>query len=438
MKIQKKILVIGPYPILRPQHGGQKRAAALVEFYGNVFSSVKYTSVFHRGQYPEWGEDDAPLGEITIINQIDAAPYASELLSGSAIDKDIHVRSFLSKLLTEFKPDIIHIEQPFAYLGLKTLLKELGLSPKLIFGSQNVEYVLKERIFKELQVPNEVAAKLVAQTKQLEENLSKEADLVIAVNEEDASTHREMGARECYVIPNGINKDVPLQKDVRFWKSYMKKVGVEKVIIFVGSGHPPNWEGFLKLVGTDTTFMPPGSKIFVVGGVAAYFDRAFSSKDKYKNFWSRLETLGGLSEERLTALLSICDIVLLPILTLRGSNLKTAEAIASQKKIVSTSHAFKGFEKYKDLPNLFVADEPTAFRDNIVRALNAAYEAPSLGDAELSRGVLWESCLRPLEPLVRKIARSINLERTNPMVALRRINRKTKATLRKVANRLRA
>lgn len=395
--INKKILVIAPYPIVRPYHGGQKRAKAIFEFYKHSFQEAKFTAVFHRGQYPDWDKDDLPLGQADLIQKVDEMPYASELICGEAIDKDIHVRSYMAKLLLEYKPDIIHLEQPFAYLGLEPLLKELQLTPKLIFGSQNIEYPLKERIFKEVKAPVRQRKFFVEQTKKLEYKLSKRADLLIAVNAEDAASHKQMGAKKIVIVPNGIDRSVATKEELDYWHTYKKEKNIKNIVLFVGSGHPPNWEGFLKLVGSDTSFMPKESKIFIVGGVAGYFERAFKDRRINKRFWSGVESIGVLEEERLAALLEMSDLVILPITTKRGSNLKTAEAILSAKKIVATEYAFHGFEEYRRLPNIYVATKQVDFSRAIVKALQSAYVVPTQKEKELAEQVQWQYRLLPLE-----------------------------------------
>lgn len=80
--------MVTPYPVLKPYHGGQKRAKALFEFYKQNFIDAKLVGVFHRGQYPDWGEDDILLGDSKLISMIDKRPYASELIAGKAIDTE--------------------------------------------------------------------------------------------------------------------------------------------------------------------------------------------------------------------------------------------------------------------------------------------------------------------------------------------------------------
>ena len=43
--INKKILIVTSYPIVYPQHGGQKRAKAIYGLYAKIFRSVKIVGV---------------------------------------------------------------------------------------------------------------------------------------------------------------------------------------------------------------------------------------------------------------------------------------------------------------------------------------------------------------------------------------------------------
>lgn len=414
---RSKVLIVGSYPIVKPQHGGQKRAKAIFDFYRSELADARYVGVFHRGQYPEWSEDDLPLGDPKIIAKVDKHPYASELICGDAISNDIHVRSYMAKLLMDYKPNIIHIEQPFAYLGLKPLLSELGMKPFIVFGSQNIEYILKKRIFSELRVTHQLADRWVKKTKDLEYELSREADLVVAVNHEDAISHKEMGAKACIIAGNGIERSNAPEADIKYWEDIKKREKIDTILAFVGSGHPPNWEGFVNLIGTNMDFLPRNSKIIVAGGVSDYFDKNFNKNDV--GFWSAIKTAGKLEEGRLAALLALSDIILLPIITERGSNLKTAEAILTRKKIVATDSTFHGFERFSSLPNVYIGNNKDEFKKAILKAIAAPYVTPSRYEVSLSEKVQWEYCLQPIKKALRK-----RLLVNKPAMLLQKIKRK--------------
>jgi hypothetical protein len=220
--IKKKVLIVAIYPIANPQHGGQKRVKAIFEYYKNIFSEVKFVGVYHRSLYEDHGKDDILLGQPDIISKIDQNPQAVELITGEAIANDIHVRSHMAKLLFEYKPDIIQIEQVFPYLGLALLLKDINMAPRLVLSSQNIEYIMKEAIYKKINLPNALAKELVERTKKLEHEATKKSDLVIAVSEEDAKAHKQLGANRCIVMPNGINKVIPSKKALNHWEKFYK------------------------------------------------------------------------------------------------------------------------------------------------------------------------------------------------------------------------
>lgn len=409
--IRQKVLLLAPYPIKKPLHGGQKRVKALYEFYKNNFKDVLFVGVFHRGHYPDWEETDMPIGQLDIINEVDRYPSAAELIVGKAVDKDIHVRSRMAALLRTYQPDIIHIEQPFLYLGMKKLLCELEIRPRMIFGSQNIEYPLKERIFNELHVNEAMSKVWVKETKTIEYDFSREADLIVAVNSEDAATHKKMGAKNIIIACNGIDKVPVTKKGKDYWSTFKITKNINKLVTFVGSGHPPNWEGFLKMIGDDTQFMPTNTKIIVVGGVSDYFKEQYKDKQKYASFWKGVEIIGLVEEDKLSSLLDVTDVIILPITTKRGSNLKTAEAILSGKKIVATEYALHGFEEFARLPNIRIANTMQSFHDTIIESLQTKESILSKSERKLASRVVWESRLHPMLPSIKRLARSIMLER---------------------------
>jgi glycosyltransferase involved in cell wall biosynthesis len=402
--IRKKLLVIAPYPITSPRHGGQKRTKALVDNYRSFVRDVKFVAIFHKASYPDFDIDDIPLGQIENLNLIDKRPYAMDQIIGKAIDNDRHVRSQFAKVLQDYQPDIIHVEQSFLYEGLSILLNELNLHPYLIFGSQNIEYKMKDAIYDGQAIPTKEKKELVDQTRKIEERFSKEASLVVAVSEGDASQLRQMGAKRVVIAPNGIEHAQPTKKALAYWDEFKRKQGIRHMIGFVGSGHPPNYTGFIDTVGLDTRFLPKGAKIVMAGGVSEYFKATYNYKNtkKHANLWVGVVPVGFLEEDILTGFIASCDVVLLPITSGGGSNLKTAEALLSGKKIVATDYAFRGFEAYLRLPNIWRANEKSEFQKILTDALRVSYIEPTSKERSLARRVGWTYSLKPLRIAVRR------------------------------------
>jgi hypothetical protein len=120
-----------------------------------------------------------------------------------------------------------------------------------------------------------------------------------------------------------------------------------------------------------------------------------------QTFWQRAVSTGMLSDDLLSGLLAYVDVVLLPIVDGGGSNLKTAEAILSGKKIVATTFAFRGFEEYMDLPNVYIATTPSSFRETITRALAAPFQERTADEIKRAERVQWQYSL---QNLVEKVA----------------------------------
>lgn len=393
-----RLLVVGVYPIKKAQHGGQKRVAAIVEQYKRVFDEVRFVGVFPPDYYQLYSRHDIAVKGETRKKTTDS-PYTGDITCGQAIFEDHRVKKTFEKLLKTFKPDVIQCEQVFPYLGLKPLLKELDLKPKIILSSQNIEYLQKQEILKNSGYGEE-AARASEIIRKCEADMAKHADLVVAVSPEDADKLKAMGGGERVVVAaNGIAKHEITERAKRHWLAFKKTNAVSKIATFVGSAHPPNWHGFLATIGDRLGFLPPESKLLLAGSIGDYFHDNFSAdnlRPEQVIFWERVVSAGRLSDELLYGLIDASDVLVLPITEGGGSNLKTAEAILSGKKIVATSYAFRSFERYLDLPNIFIADKPDDFRAAIVEAFTSDYKERTKEQVGLAETVQWEYCLQPM------------------------------------------
>lgn len=394
----KRILVIGTYPIVNPQHGGQKRLDAICKEYANGGLDVRYVAVFYKPFYKEYGKYDIALPAHN-SEKINSSPFTGDIVCGNAIYEDAKVKKRMSRTLLDFRPDVIHVEQVFPYLGLKRLLKELKITPKIVFGSQNIEYSMKEEMLTSLGYGEDFITDKTKIIYDVEKELSEHADLVAAVSANDLKTHIKLGAKKTVLAANGIYKTAAKPEDVAYWRQLFKEQGTKKIILFVGSAHPPNWIGFQDTVGKGLGFLGRDTRIVFAGSISEYVENELS-KVKYDigaaTLSKRAYFAGRLSEDRLVGLLKVADVILLPITEGGGSNLKTAEAIVSDKKVVATKYAFRGFENLKHLPNIYTASNSKDFRDAIVNALASETVQRTPSDQELEKQVLWQNCLKDL------------------------------------------
>lgn len=395
LTINKKILVVATYPIAKPLHGGQKRVCAIIDNYRTQFSEVRFIGIFHKRLYEDFADSDIPVDDVLLDKQ----GYASDIILGGIIESKSKTRTILRDKIESFRPDIIEVEQPYLYKGIEQISKELNLDSKIVLSSHNIESKMKPEIYKDLDIETATRNKLTKAVNDLEVYATSSADLVIAVSESDAEFHRELGAKKCIVAKNGINKITPTTAAIMHWRKYKKDMKIEKIVTFVGSAHPPNWVGFDKTVGRDLSFLPPNSRLCLVGAISNFYQ----ASEKSKRFWHHASPLGQLSDDNLAGLIQESDVILLPITGGGGSNLKTAEAILSTKKIVSTAYAFRGYEEFITLPNIYIANNLDEFKRLINKAILSKYVMPTDEQRQMSEKVQWQYSLKPLVGSSRKL-----------------------------------
>lgn len=403
----KKVLVLSTYPVKNPQHGGQKRLAAMVDAYTEAGYKVKAVGIFDKAVYKDHTTDDISLG-ISSAVKIRRSPWTGDIVCGKAIIDDPHVKDAMIKHLVEFAPHIIHLEQPFVFLGLEPLLSELGLSPIIVYGSQNVEGPMKREILESQYEPESEIHDIVNLIDECERRLVKRCDLLTACTKSDLEVYWKMGAdkKKTVLSQNGIDRIHTTENDKHHWENIYNKNGIVTKILFIASAHPPSITGFVDMIGKGLGFLAPHQRMMIAGSVSDYFRSVFDEKNLDigdATFWIRAVPCGRLSETSLGALIEGSDVIVLPITEGGGSNLKTAEAIMANKKVVATSHALRSFEWAAELPNLWVADTQDAFVTAIQRAIDAKTVARTKLEEKKAEQVLWVNQLAEFRERIQKI-----------------------------------
>lgn len=399
--INKKILIVSTYPIENPLHGGQKRAKAIFDYYRTLFSDVKFVAITN-GKY-EQSSDDITIEDKKILKEIDTSPLFGDIIAGAAIKKDLAVNDKLKRKIISFKPDLVQVEQIYGHAELKGLLDSLGMKPKIILSSQNVEYEMKKQMVQKLNIKD--AGEYLKRIKTLEKKAVLTSNLVVAVSKSDKERFEEIGAKNVVILPNGIEKIVPTREALAHWQKFKKDNKIKNLVTFVGSAHPPNFIGLDALVGSDLSFLPAGTALALAGSASEYIQEKYGFWEKQNtNFWQNAVPLGRLSDDNLAGLIQESEVIILPIVSGGGSNLKTAEAILSGKKIVATEYAFRSFEKYINLPNIYFANTSAEFKRSIKKALRSEYIKLSIRQNKLIEKVQWRYQLKRLNKPIRLLA----------------------------------
>lgn len=402
--INKKILLISTYPIIGAQTGGPLRVKALYENYQKVFTQVRHTAVFSRYHHPsDYSPNDIAI-KGDLAEKTRHEPVTSDYLIGKAIYEDALLRKEVAEMLLNYKPDIIEIEQVFPYLGLRTLIKELGLKIKIVHSSHNIEYKMKEEILVRYNFPEEKIKSVVTEIRLAEEHLAREADLVAAVTKEDGDEILGMGAKSYVLARNGVFDKMATEKALSKWQKYFTEQNIDDYAVFVASAHPPNMEGYKRMIGTAMGYLRPGQSIVLAGDVGTNIKNGL---DEYSvadvTCHRRTLFLGRLSDDDLSAVISLSKAMLLPITEGGGSNLKTAEAIISTKPVIATTKAMRSFQEYIALPTVSIADTGAGFKSSIAKILSNEPARLNHDEIKLTRLLLWSNCLKDLTKAVEKL-----------------------------------
>jgi hypothetical protein len=314
-------------------------------------------------------------------------PFANDVMSGqyAAQVAFSEVEAALPNHLS-----VIHVEQPWMWSVAKKI-KALPAYEQaiLIYGSQNIETTLKQDILSNFGVIDD---ELVAVVHELEVLATQEADLCLAVTDIDLEVLKQYGAKNVILAPNGIE---PWKADETLLNAWQKRLPSAPWILYVASDHPPNLMGFITYMGDALGFIPPNAKLVVAGAVSKGLESYLRSVTWSEFNVSRMQVLGVLSEEDLTAVKTLAHGFLLPVQQSSGSNLKTAEALYSGAYVVGTEVAFRGYERYRKLPGIFVAETPQEFRQMVGQVLQQSKMAELPSEVLKSRRSLtWNCCLK--------------------------------------------
>jgi glycosyltransferase involved in cell wall biosynthesis len=388
--VTPRLLLLTTYPLVAPRHGGQVRAQALANTYQRAGFEVLTLAVVEKGAFSrhELGPRDVefPADDPRWFFGGRRTPGTVDLQSGQFARTEPTFGA-ISTALPE-RLDVIHLEQPFLLPLALRLMEEPRFSKSLlVYGSQNIEAPLREAQLR--AAPPETRSKVTEQLAALEAASCKAAPLSLAVSPADQQALYALGAREVALAPNGVQPWSAAPAVVELWK---RRLGVRAVALFVASAHPPNIDGFEHAFGDALGCVPPDCRVVVAGSAGPVLAARYA-RSRFKSLnASRLVATGPLRDEDLSALKELASVFLLPIFEGGGSNIKTAEALTSGRAVIATTTSLRGFESYRQLTGLTVADTPQAFR----RAVSSALTQPPTPLAltrELRAKLTWEDCL---------------------------------------------
>ncbi len=296
----------------------------------------------------------------------------------------------LASMIVE-TPDLIHVELPWLFAFARRYVRSRGLRAAILYGSENVEHVLKRNIV-ESYLGKEHAIACERLVLACEEEAAAHAHLSCAVSEDDARWLEAHGASDVVVAANGVRER---RVNAQGIEKANEIVNHHKYALYCASAHPPNIVGFYEMFGQGVGCFSPEERM-VVAGSAGHAIRADPRFANVPGLARHFVDAGEVDEETLQGIIHCAHALILPITQGGGTNLKTAEALWSGHHVVATPKAMRGFEGFIERAGVSVCDNDISFRHGVRDRMAVPPLRLAGSDRESRRPVLWSSTLRPL------------------------------------------
>lgn len=385
-----KILILCTYPIKAPRHGGQLRVRNIVDAYLSQGYHVEVAGVLGSEHY-ESEDGFLPFPKAsTLINQI-AKPFLMEdyAIARTFADETIHYQKLAATIRS--KPDVIHIEQPWLFGFAQRYVSAHQLATKLIYGSQNIEWRLKQEIASSY-LDTDTAKHYADLVSTMEMNAIAGADTIACVSESDAQWIKGRTSKPVVLAPNGVKAWHTTTAGDKEASNISQH---HRYALYCASAHPPNVTGFFDTFSGGFGSLKPDEKLVVAGG-AGWAIAEDLRVHKSAKLAEKVVVAGMVSQPCLEGLLDGAHCIVLPLTQGGGTNLKTAEALWAGKHIVATSIAMRGFERFINSRGVHLADDSVAFKRALRTAMDSEPVKLSTEEIDSRRSVLWDSCLDPL------------------------------------------
>lgn len=297
-------------------------------------------------------------------------------------DLDFLTRDYSLELLVDSQTEIVVFEQPWLWGEIERIkLKYPNI--RIVYSSQNVEWELKRKIF-ERYLGNMDFEPIIKFVLELEIKIAKTVNAILAVSAEDANWYQGFTDTKVILAKNGTSLKHDERADIRANDSNYGLV--------VGSAHPPNIEGVITYLSDPDVWLPRGSFIKIVGSLSSPLEPYWSG---LTNRWGEpcVELFDSMPEKELNEVIRKAKVILLPISYGGGTNLKTAEALASNSYVVGSRSAFRGFDEYSTSDGVFKVDSSMEFKIRTIGCLN---EVKSVTERKLLPELHWNNSLAPV------------------------------------------
>ena len=318
-------------------------------------------------------------------------PLFEDVLVGQRAATQPQIVSAVRFYLDNHRPDIIWLEQPWLLP-----LVELAVGPssrvQLVYSSQNVEHKLK-RVLQDIHSPGPLTDRTLVRTvREVEAAAIGAAAVVFSICEADRKELRSEFGKDSIVLPNGSSIGASSPDPGSRFASLFNESG-RRLFGFAASSYLPNLAG-LSLVATPSlAFLPPTARIALAGSISDAAHQYLPIVRHYSLNVHRLVRFGFLNPVDFTQFSLHVPCTIVPIFHGGGSNLKTADALASGTEVIASTESLVGYEDVmaEDPTGVTVVDGAAAFREAMLDVLSRRPRARMT--TRRSRDLSWTSRL---------------------------------------------
>lgn len=280
----------------------------------------------------------------------------------------------------------IVLEQPFLVDLVERVLQTLTLP--VIYSSQNIEFRLRRDL--EPFQPSRTRRQRWSEVREVEARAAAMATSITAICPTDQHALRDEFGCESVLVPNGSS--ITDFRDTR---------GERSDFVFAGSAYWPNTDGLARIATPSLAFLPPGRTIHLIGSVGKQALETDAIRRRSPVNRPRLIVHGFLPVADMAARLRATSCVIVPVFLGEGSNLKSADALASGAPVIMTRRATAGYEDVLELDSsgVTVVDTAREFREAMLTSIEATPPFDGVG-ARRADSLTWTARLQPLLAVV--------------------------------------
>jgi hypothetical protein len=375
-----RVLIVSPYPVAPPTHGGRVRVAGLASGLAAAGAEVTLLTPWHPRQ------PRAPLGPAVDhrvhVLPADALPALAPRLASPQAMLSVEPPSvgprYLLRRLGRF--DVYQFEfcAQAPWMGL------VSPGATVVYSAHNVE-----SDFLAAEADRYLLRRASRQrVDRLERMAVQRSDLVLTCSEADASRLRGLyGPHHSIVVPNGCASEAQDVTGGRLRRQARARLGLSEAgrgVLFVGGKAAHNREAVTFLTERVAPGLPAEDRLILAGTSAA----AANGVDD-----ARVMSLGWVSDMR--PVLAAADVGVNPVKASTGSSVKVTDYLCSGLPVVATEDGARGLGPLRDRVRI-------VSRERFPEVLEEREPAPPVASATLGRS--WGELARPVAAELRALA----------------------------------